>query len=145
MPPHPHSPSFLMFIIQFRRANQSANGDSVVAGPQYYYRWEDHSSCARPSASAPWWRPPSSCWSPCPLWTSWPPSSTTPPSSPTRTQRTPSRSWRTVLNVSPLDYLWYGMMSDKWTCARYFLLFSAVFSSLRELFAISLFINYNSM
>ena len=110
----------------------------VVAGPPYYCRWADPSSCARPSASAPWWRPPSSSSSPCPPWTSWPPSSTTPPSSPTRTQRTRSHSSKTVLNVSPLDYLWYGI-SDKWTCAS----LCSIFKLERELFATSLFINYN--
>ena len=110
----------------------------VVAGPPYYCRWADPSSCARPSASAPWWRPPSSSSSPCPPWTSWLPSSTTPPSSPTRTQRTRSHSSKTVLNVSPLDYLWYGI-SDKWTCAS----LCSIFKLERELFATSLFINYN--
>ena len=113
-----YSPSLLMFIIQFRRANQSANGDSCCcSGLQYYYRWEDHSSCARPSVSVRWWRQPSSSWSRCPLSISWPPSSMTPQSSPMRTLRMPSHSSKTVLNVSRLDYLWYGTMSDKWTRA----------------------------
>ena len=90
---------------------------STVPGPPSCCPWGGPSSSVRPSASAHWWRQPSSSWSPSPPSTSWPPSSMTPPSYPTRTLRTLSLSWRTARSASPSACSWSGSPASPSTSA----------------------------